>query len=181
MTTRAADFIQSIGVGAHIDQSTSSYGSSNVLGQMNYLGIDNMRVEAPYADLPLYTSLGVGGIKFDVIATNTNLAQQIGYLNSIAPYVISAEGLNEVNTDPLPYLGLTGAAAADAYQADFYNAIKADPLLNNVAVLPFSLSVGGAVTGYGNVSAYANYGNVNMVMPRTVCRRITCWATRSRA
>ena len=161
IANRAIEFVQSIGVCAHIDDSRSSYATSNVAVQMSYLGITNMRVEAPYTNLATYTALGQLGISFDVISSNTNLVQQIGYLNSIAPYVAFAEGPNEVNTTPVSYLGLSGAAAADAYQADFYKAVHADPLLAGAKVLPFSLSVGGAMTGYGNVAAYADDGNVH--------------------
>jgi len=161
IASRASDFIQSIGVCAHIDDSSSSYATSPVAQQMAYLGISNMRVEAPYANLSTYTALGKAGIKFDVISSTTNLQQQIGFLNSISSYVAFAEGPNEVNTSPVSYQGLSGAAAAIAYQKDFYAAVHADPLLKGVAVLPFSLSVGGSLTGFGNVSAYADYGNVH--------------------
>ena len=160
-TGQAQDFIQSIGVAAHIDDTSSSYETSDVLGQMNYLGITNMRVEAPWDNLATYTALGEAGIKFDVITTNTSLRAQMGYIDSIAPYVKYVEGPNEVNTDPVTYNSLAGASAADAFQADLYNAIKSDPSLQNVSVLPFSLSVGGSLSGYGNVSAYANYGNIH--------------------
>ena len=128
---------------------------------MAYLGIVNLRTQPPDAQLATYVALGQQGIKFDIISSNTDLPQQIAFLNSIAPYVALTEGPNEVNTDPVSYNGLSGAAAADAYQADFYNAVHSDPALANVAVLPFSLSVGGSITGYGNVAAYADAGNVH--------------------
>ena len=64
-------------------------------------------------------------------------------------------------TDAVTYNGLTGAAAADAFQADLYNAVQADPALAGVQVLPFSLSVGGSLTGYGNENAYATEANVH--------------------
>ena len=164
---RAAGFIGTIGVNAHINDPNSSYATSNVIAQMSYLGIDNMRV-SDYSGTQLseYLAIGAAGIKFDavtVIAPQNpiNLANEMADLNEIAPYVISVEGPNEVNTDPVTYNGLTGAAAADAFQADLYNAVKADPALAGVQILPFSLSVGGSLTGFGNVTAYATEANVH--------------------
>ena len=170
MTTapmRAADFIATVGVNAHINDPNSSYATSNVLAQLQYLGVTNVRVsDYSGAELPEYLALGAAGIKFDavtVIAPQNpiNLANEIADLNEIAPYIKSVEGPNEVNTDPVTYNGLTGAAAADAFQADLYHAIQADPALAGAQVLPFSLSVGGSLTGFGNVSAYATEANVH--------------------
>ena len=159
--TRVADFIQSIGICAHINSTNSSYGSSDVAGQMSYLGINNMRVMAPGSNLQLYTSLGQKGIKFDVISNDFNLQQDMSLFDKIAPYVTSIEGVNELNSFAFNYNGLSGAAGADAFQADLYKAIHADPKLAGVKVLPFSLSVGSNINGWGDVSAYADYGNVH--------------------
>ena len=82
-------------------------------------------------------------------------------IDSLAAYTTSVEGPDEVNTNPVSYQGLTGNAAAIAFQADFYRSVHADPLLTQVKVLPFSLSVGGDQTGFGNLSAYADAGNIH--------------------
>ncbi len=163
----AADFIATIGVNAHINDPNSSYVTSDVLAQLQYLGISNLRVsDNSGSELPQYLALGAAGIKFDavtVIAPQNpiNLANEIADLNKIAPYLISVEGPNEINTDPVSYNGLTGAAAGDAFQAGLYNAVQADPALAGVQVLPFSLSVGGSLTGYGNENAYSTEANVH--------------------
>ncbi len=164
---RAADFIATLGVNAHINDPNSSYATSDVLSQLRYLGISNARV-SDYSGTQLseYLALGAAGIKFDavtVIAPQNpiNLASEIADLNQVAPYVEQIEGPNEINTDPVSYKGLTGAAAGDAFQADLYNAIKADPALSGAQILPFSLSVGGSLTGYGNVTNYATEANVH--------------------
>ena len=160
--SRARDFVQSIGVCAHIEQSSpSSYATSDVASQMAYLGIGHMRVTTPYNNLATFQALGALGVKFDVIPVTTDLSAQMALIDEIAPYVELVEGPNEVNTDPVSYKGLTQAAAADAFQADLYSAIHSDPLLAGVKVLSFSLSVGGSLTGYGNVSAAADSGNVH--------------------
>ena len=164
---RAADFIATLGVNAHLNDPNSSYATSDVLGQLTYLGINNVRTsDYSNTQLPRYLALGAAGIKFDAITVIApqnpiNLASEIADLNQIAPYLRSVEGPNEINTDPVSYNGLTGAAAADAFQADLYNAVKADPALAGVQVLPFSLSVGGSLTGYGTVNAYASEANVH--------------------
>ena len=169
-TMRAGDFIESIGVNAHIDQAGSTYAKSDVIGQMRYLGIDNMRVLAPYdqaGTLSTYTSLGQQGIKFDVVpfvnhGAAISLANDMSLIDSIAPYVRTVEGPNEINTDPLAnYNGLSGANAAIALQKDLYAAVHSDARLNGVSVLGFSLSVGGSVTGFGDISQYADYANVH--------------------
>ena len=164
---RATDFIATLGVNTHINDPNSSYATSNVLSQLQYLGISNVRTsDYSSTQLPEYLALGAAGIKFDAITVIApqnpiNLANEIADLNQIAPYVNAIEGPNEVNTDTVTYNGLTGAAAADAFQADLYNAVKADPALSGAQILPFSLSVGGSLTGFGNVSAYATEANVH--------------------
>ena len=159
--TRAADFVDSIGVNAHLDDSSTSYATNNIGAQLSYLGINNVRANAPSQNLANYLALGRQGIKFDLIATTTSLTQEMSWINSVAPYVSSVEGPNEVNSSPVTYKGLSGAAAADAYQADLYQAVHSDAALSGAKVLPFSLSVGASETGYGNVSAYADEGNVH--------------------
>ena len=61
--------------------------------------------------------------------------------------------------------GLTGAAAAVAFQKDLYADVHGDTLLNNAtrstSVLNFSVSLGGSYDLYGNVSADADYTNVH--------------------
>lgn len=55
------------------------------------------------------------------------------------PGTISAiEGPNEVNNFPVVYKGLTGTAAAQAYQKALYAAVNADPLLKDIPVLGFT-------------------------------------------
>lgn len=171
---RAADFLATIAINAHINDPHSSYATSNVLAQLQYLGISNVRASGySGTELAKYLALGAAGIRFDavtVIAPKNpiNLANEIADLNKIAPYIKSVEGPNEINTDPVAYDGLTGAAAARAFQANLYQAVAADPALAGVQVLPFSLSVGGSLTGYGNETAHASEANVHGYASRGV-------------
>ena len=159
--TRTNDFIQELGVNAHLADGNSSYGSSDVGAQMAYLGFSNIRSEAPGNRLSTFVALGQQGIKFDLVTWNTDLGTQMGLIDSVAPYVTLVEGPNEVNAIPVSYKGLGGAAAAQAFQADLYNAVHSDPNLASVRVMPFSLSMGFDMSGYGNVGAYADIGNVH--------------------
>ena len=159
--SRTNDFIQELGVNAHLADGSSSYGSSDIGAQMAYLGFSNIRAEVPGNRLSTYVALGQQGIKFDLVTWNTDLGTQMGLIDKVAPYVTLVEGPNEVNAIPVSYKGLGGAAAAQAYQADFYNAVHSDPNLAGVRVMPFSLSMGFDMSGYGNVSAYADVGNVH--------------------
>ena len=161
VVARSSDFIQSIGVNAHLEDLSTSYGSVDIGSELRYLGVSNVRSTAPHANLPIYVSLGEQGAKFDLISVNTSLSDELGWINSLAPYVTSVEGPNEVNNNPLNYNGLGGAAAAIAYQTDLFNAVHSDSLLSGVLVLPFSLSTGGSLNGYGDVSAYADEANVH--------------------
>ena len=170
----AADFIATIGVNAHISDSHSSYATSSVLAQLQYLGISNLRVSGySGTELAKYLALGAAGVKFDAVPVIApkhpiNLTNELADLNKIAPYIKAVEGPNEINTDPVTYTGLVGAAAAAAFQADLYHAVAADPALAGVQVLPFSLSVGGSLTGYGNEDAHATEANVHGYASRGV-------------
>ena len=161
VASRTNDFLQELGVNAHLADGSSSYGSSDVGAQMAYLGFSNIRSEAPGNRLSTYVALGQQGIKFDLVTWNTDLGNQMGLIDKVAPYVTLVEGPNEVNAVPVSYKGLGGAAAAQAFQADLYNAVHSDPNLAGVRVMPFSLSMGFDMSGYGNVGASADIGNVH--------------------
>src|ERR1700712_5257446 len=95
--SRTTDFVASIGVGAHVDDVWSSYASSDVAGQMAYLGVRNMRVQAPYANLAAYLALGRAGIRFDLITVvahqnPADLAAEMALIDRVAPYVVAVEG-----------------------------------------------------------------------------------------
>ncbi len=158
---RAADFINSLGIGAHLEHSTVGSQPSLVYNELSYLGIDNVRVEAPYVYLPTYVALGQAGFKFDVITSSSDIPSQLGFFNSIAPYTSSIEGLDEINGDPFTYDNLTGLAADEAFQTDLYHAIKADPTLTGIPVLAFSLSSGASEVGYAGAPTSSDYGNVH--------------------
>ncbi len=157
---RAEDFIQSIGVNDILGSSGES--TSQVISEMSYLGVANMRVNEPVAgNLQAFVAAGNTGIKFDVITGSNDIASDIGGFDAIAGYTASIEGINEVNSYPFFAFGLSGISAATAFQAALYTVIRSDPALASIPVLPFSLSVGFWQTGYPDLQAYAQYGNIH--------------------
>ncbi|HEX4182671.1 MAG TPA: hypothetical protein VHY34_05390 [Caulobacteraceae bacterium] len=138
-----ADFIGSIGVNIHPTQ--PGYSASNILQDLNYLGLGAVRSHAPglsttTLEYKTYQTLANAGIGFDLIAgslkaTILGLARfQTAHPGSI----LSIEGPNEVNNFPITYKGLTGTAAAVAYQAALDANVHSQTALAGVPVLNFT-------------------------------------------
>ncbi len=141
---RAADFINAIGVNIHLGQ--TGYQPATIIADMAYLGLSNVRDHAinqntPSAQIAAYGQLAAAGLKFDWL-TGAALAPTLGALDaflSAYPGAIAAiEGPNEVNNFPITFNGLTGTAAALAYQQALYSALNADPLTASIPVLDFT-------------------------------------------
>ena len=128
VTTKTAatvtSFLDSVGINANINSSTEG----SIVAQLDYLGLDQVRVEAPTsaAAATAFAMVGAASIKFDMITTTfdlpisqTMLNTMFSYINTDAAYVESVEGPNEVQNDPDTYEGLSGAAAFQALQQRF--------------------------------------------------------------
>jgi hypothetical protein len=134
---------------------------------LDYLGIKEVRDGAPdprnQGQLS-YDLLASAGIKFDFIAGRWPLASLVAALSDFErrhPGSISAsEGVNEINNNPnYSYEGKTGHAAAEAYQSDLYDAIKADEKLTRTPVYNFTdYPDHGGRADFGNFHAYAKGG-----------------------
>jgi hypothetical protein len=163
----ASGFTSSIGVCVHLEMTETPYANASLVEQeMLYIGAQNARVLAPGSNLAIYQGLAEIGVKFDIVAESIDLAPELAAMNQIAPYIESVEGPDEIDGNGIAYDGMTGAAAADAFQQALYAAVKGDPLLAGAAVLPFSLannfpSGGSNLSTYGNLSAYADEGNIH--------------------
>jgi hypothetical protein len=143
---RTTDFISSIGVNTHIAYTDGDYGHyATVISDLEYLGINHVRDAIPNAAIPgwgwlNYSPIAAGGIKFDFLfgGADTGLTETISRLHAFASAhpgsIASLEGLNEVNNWPISYGSLTGNAAALAFQADLYRALKSDPVLGDLPV-----------------------------------------------
>jgi hypothetical protein len=172
---RAAAFTGGIGVGVHLDYTNTSYGTfSLVQAALSYLGVTDLRVAPPDPQtLPELEALGAAGYRFDMGAPNNSttatLATQLAADNVLAPYIIAIEGPNEVNiNDTWSWNGQHTLAAAAAYQAAIWQAVRADPSLSSVAV--YAESVGGgeltqAYQALGNFAPYATDGNLHVYFP----------------
>jgi hypothetical protein len=172
---RAAAFTGGIGVGVHLDYTNTSYGTfSLVQAALSYLGATDLRVPLPDAQtLPELQALGAAGYRFDMgtpaNSTSATLAAQLAADNVLAPYIIAIEGPNEVNINPdWSWNGQSTLAAATAYQAALWQAVRADPSLSAVAV--YAESVGGgtlaqAYQALGNLAPYATDGNMHVYFP----------------
>nr|WP_246805571.1 calcium-binding protein [Rhizobium leguminosarum] len=73
--------------------------------------------------------------------------------------VVGIEGPNEVNNWPVSYDGLSGQAAAVAYQKDLSAAVNADPLLKNIPVLGFTGYTVASASDYTTIHTYAKDGD----------------------
>ena len=150
-----AGFLSTLGINANIYPSTSG----SLVSQLDYLGIDQIRAEAPTSASAAgtFAAIGAAGIRFDLITTcwelpitQTRLNTMFGYIDTVSPYVQSVEGPNEVQNDPDTYQGLSGQAEWTALQTTLYQMVQADPQLTTAqrttAVLSFSNVPGGAFT-----------------------------------
>ncbi len=148
---RAASFVSSIGVNTHIDYTDGKYANvKNVIADLKYLGVTEVRdasLNPAFQGQADYGIAAAAGIKFDfIVQGGRSISDTLSQLNTFVtahPGSIAAiEGPNEINNAPFTYAGLSGAAAAVAYQDALYAAVRADPLLKNVPVFSFSLGAG---------------------------------------
>ncbi|MBB3591263.1 Ca2+-binding RTX toxin-like protein [Rhizobium sp. BK529] len=81
------------------------------------------------------------------------------FLDAHPGSIVGIEGPNEVNNWPVSYNGLSGEAAALAYQKDLFNAVNADPLLKNIPVLGFTGYTVASSNDYTTIHTYAKDGD----------------------
>lgn len=155
---RAADFLNAIGVEAKLNYTDGGYRSiTNVLADINYLGIDLIRAAAPNKDGNLggqndYIKAANADIRFDfVVNGNKDLGSTVSQIANFATAhsgsVYAVEGPNEIDHQPITYAGLSGGTAAIAYQDDLYDAIESNSVLAGTNVYSFSLGSGATPTG----------------------------------
>ena len=167
---RAADFLSTLGVAAHINYTDGQYVDiSKDLSALQYLGISHVRDAAPNPNFDPTGQIHLGiaadaGLKFTFIANdpdpNLVVSRLHAFLIAHPGSVVGIEGPNEVNNWPVTYNGLTGTAGAQAYQQVLYNAVNADPLLKHIPVLGFTdWPVHASASDQNNIHPYAKYGD----------------------
>ncbi|MBY3378552.1 calcium-binding protein [Rhizobium laguerreae] len=167
---RINDIIRSFGIDTHIDYTDGKYSNvGEVVKALDYLGLDTVRDHAPNAasDPNGQTHLGdaaEAGVQFVFSAQRevdpATVAQRLhAFVQAHPGSVVGIEGPNEVNNWPVSYHGLSGQAAAVAYQKDLFAAVNADPLLKNIPVLGFTGYTVASASDYTTIHTYAKDGD----------------------
>ncbi|MBY5755134.1 calcium-binding protein [Rhizobium leguminosarum] len=167
---RINDIIRSFGIDTHIDYTDGKYSNvGEVVKALDYLGLDTVRDHAPNSasDPNGQTHLGdaaEAGVQFVFSAQRevdpAAVAQRLhAFVQTHPGSVVGIEGPNEVNNWPVSYHGLSGQAAAVAYQKDLSAAVNADPLLKNIPVLGFTGYTVASASDYTTIHTYAKDGD----------------------
>ncbi|OAV56179.1 calcium-binding protein [Rhizobium sp. WYCCWR10014] len=167
---RINDIIRSFGIDTHIDYTDGKYSNvGEVVKALDYLGLDTVRDHAPNSasDPNGQTHLGdaaEAGVQFVFSAQRevdpATVAQRLhAFVQAHPGSVVGIEGPNEVNNWPVSYQGLSGQAAALAYQKDLSAAVNADPLLKNIPVLGFTGYTVASASDYTTIHTYAKDGD----------------------
>ncbi|MBY5811138.1 calcium-binding protein [Rhizobium leguminosarum] len=167
---RINDIIRSFGIDTHIDYTDGKYSNvGEVVKALDYLGLDTVRDHAPNSasDPNGQTHLGdaaEAGVQFIFSAQRevdpAAVAQRLhAFVQTHPGSVVGIEGPNEVNNWPVSYHGLSGQAAAVAYQKDLSAAVNADPLLRNIPVLGFTGYTVASASDYTTIHTYAKDGD----------------------
>lgn len=149
IANRANDFVNSIGVQAHVGYTDGKYlNVQNVISDLNYLGLDlvranNLNPAFDWIGQVHYHTLAEAGIRFNlVVSGNKAVDWSLELIESFElrhPGAIAGiEGPNEINNWPMTYEGQTGAAAANAFQKDLFAAVKSNATLSQAEVFSFT-------------------------------------------
>lgn len=165
----AQNFLSSIGVNTHVDATTTPYGNvALVAADLAYLGVTHIRDHAWDTDLPAYRVLAAKGIKFDLIVDDQPQTS-VPAMTPIAASIVSFEGSNEVDINPITFPGARGSvAAAIAEQKAMYTAVRSNPALSAIPVINQSVGDPNNYARYTatipysdaiNIHAYAAWGD----------------------
>ncbi|GAA3072970.1 hypothetical protein GCM10010520_20280 [Rhizobium viscosum] len=168
--TRITDVIDSFGIDTHIDYTDGKYSNiAEVVKALGYLGLDTVRDHAPTPASDPYGQGHLGdaadaGVKFVFVSgrddTPATVVQRLhAFVEAHPGSIVGIEGPNEVNNWPVAYKGLSGEAAALAYQKDLFNAVNADPLLKDIPVLGFTGYTVASSNDYTTIHTYAKEGD----------------------
>ncbi|SKC70472.1 calcium-binding protein [Paraburkholderia hospita] len=164
-------FIDTLGVVTHVNYTDGAYANvRNVADNMTWLGIRHVRDYTPGPSAPFgaYAYLAQHGVRFNFLV-RSNIAESIelaAKLNTEVPGSIAAiEGFNEIDNFPIPYRGLTGAAAGLAAQREIYARVRGTKELAGVPVYDLTgfdtrtVETRADSADYANQHAYPQNGN----------------------
>ncbi len=168
--TKITDVIDSFGIDTHIDYTDGKYSNiAEVVKALGYLGLDTVRDHAPTPASDPYGQGHLGdaadaGVKFVFVSgrddTPATVVQRLhAFVEAHPGSIVGIEGPNEVNNWPVAYKGLSGEAAALAYQKDLFNAVNTDPLLKDIPVLGFTGYTVASSNDYTTIHTYAKEGD----------------------
>jgi hypothetical protein len=117
-------------------------GSGGMIEQARFVGAGILRVNVPDPDnwaTPHLSQLVAAGLRLNFIAApyappDRNVLWIKDFLTQFPGSVAFVEGPNEPNNFAVEYAGETGVGAAVRWQADFYAAMKADPVTAHIPV-----------------------------------------------
>src|SRR5215212_4053545 len=166
---RSVDLTDRIGVNAHLNWEGAAafqyVDPVKVETALDYLGIDLVRAGTPdpvrAEVLSRYDYLVKSGIEFNLgTHPNNSPTTQVSYFrNFVSKYpgsVVSFELPNEIDLWPVTYNGMTGHEGARAYSNEIVRQVYADPLLQNIPVLNYTVGKE-QPTNYSD----ADYGNLH--------------------
>jgi hypothetical protein len=169
-----ADFNNSLGVNVHMEYTDGAYANTaEALKDLDYLGVHQLRdgTPDPSGGIPFHNQLDAinklagAGNRFDFIVSMFQSIEvalsQIAAIETAHPgAVVAIEGPNEINNLPfkVKYAGLTGDAAARAFQRALYAAVRSNPVLKQVPVYD--------LTGVGRIDlreekGFADFANAH--------------------
>jgi hypothetical protein len=166
----ASSFIASIGVNASIDYTDGKYANIKaVLADLGYIGVSLIRTAAYWPGMQgqgAYDLAASKGVRFDMLLYTSNaLPGAVTYMAAFAKAhpgaLVAIEGPNEINNFAASYMGLSGAAAAVAYQNALYADVAANAVLHGTAVYSYTMNAGAtSTTGYdfAAIHPYAQNG-----------------------
>ena len=141
---RAADFVGALGVNIHLSQ--GSVDAKTVIADMAYLGLTHVRDHGfgqttSRSVIAAFGELADAGLKLDWLAgapPGVTIYRLKTFLGQHPGSVAAIEGPNEVNNFPFTFRGLTGTAAAVAYQRVLYNLAHNRSFPAGIPVLNFT-------------------------------------------
>jgi hypothetical protein len=177
----AVDFLDSIGVCAHIGQGVDAAPQSAIA--MSYAGIRGVRDDGNPAHVKDLIAIHQQAGVRTCLLTDKNVTSTVSMAKELnaAGALLAVEGPNEPNNFPVTYEAQTSAFAttfipAAHFQRDLYSAVKAEPSLSGIPVfhsseaggsepdnvgLQFLTIPSGAGTTMPDGTKYADYANVH--------------------
>jgi choice-of-anchor C domain-containing protein len=167
--TRASAVDNALGI--QTDLTTGNWSSiPEMIAQATYIGAETVRVLSPTANnwtvkYGYVDQLANAGVKLDFlpdtsVSPGENASAIAAFLTAHPGSVRLIEGPNEPNNWGVNYAGQSGVAGAQAWQHDFYAALKANPMTAPIAVAGVSSYPAVAVASdENNLHVYPPYGD----------------------